>query len=184
MKPLSTAVKIIARIIEISHWVATVLMAGVAVCSLTAPQFLGHLMDIDTLKTEGTLTVYGFEATLTNPAGQINTTALFLFAIGAVVIFALVAMSFRNIYLIVKKSETATPFQPDNIRMLREIGIFSIAIPVVGLIMSVILRLAVGINAIETSVHLSGFFTGLIALWLTQFFTYGAQLESDVNGLV
>ena len=70
--------------------------------------------------------------------------------IGAVIILSLMAMVFRNLYLIIKRSETGTPFQPDNIRMLREIGIFAIAIPIVGLIMSIVCRLVLGVDAVET----------------------------------
>ena len=68
--------------------------------------------------------------------------------------------------------------------MLREIGIFSISIPVVGLIMSIIIRLIVGVEAAETSVNLSGFIMGIIVLCLTQYFTHGADIEKDVDGLV
>ncbi|MCI8497508.1 MAG: hypothetical protein HFE85_04585, partial [Clostridiales bacterium] len=99
-------------------------------------------------------------------------------------IFSLMAMVFRNLYLIVKKSEDTTPFQKDNIRMLKEIGIFSIAVPIVGLIMSIIIRLVLGVDTVETSVRLDGFVMGIIVLCLTQFFAHGAELEKDVDGLL
>ena len=184
MKQLNNATKIVARILEIAHWVGAVLMIAVAICAKAAPQQLGHFMDIDTVGAEGKVSAYGFEVTLTNSTGQINMTTLLLMAIGAVIIFALMAMVFRNIYLIMKKSENASPFQKDNVRMVREIGIFSIAIPVVGLIMSVITRLAVGVDATEVSVNLSGFFTGIVILSLSQVFAHGVALEQDVDGLL
>lgn len=183
MKHVNTATKIIAKILEIAHWVATGLMVAIAVCSQAAPQWLGHLMDLDTVP-EGAVPIYGFEVVLANDAGELNTKALLLFAISGTILCALVAMIFRNIYLIVKKSEDASPFQKDNIRMLREIGIFSIAIPVVGLIMSIITRLVLGVNATETSVDMTGFVMGIIVLSLTQVFAYGAKLEKDVDGLL
>lgn len=183
MKHVNTVAKIFAKILEIAHWVATGFMVAIAICSQAAPQWLGHLMDLDSLPS-GPVSVYGFEVTLTNAAGEIDMRALLLLAIGGILLFFLMAMIFRNIYLILKKSEGTTPFQKDNIRMVREIGIFSIAIPVVGLIMSVITRLVLGVDATETSVNLTGFIMGIIVLSLTQVFAYGVELEKDVDGLL
>ena len=111
-------------------------------------------------------------------------TVLFLFGIGAIMILSFMAMVFRNINLIIKKSEDSTPFQADNIRMLKEIGIYAIAIPVISLIMSVVCRVILGVDAVETSVNVYGFSMGIIILCLTQFFVYGARLEKDVEGLL
>lgn len=184
MNGINKLTKIIAKILEIGHWVAAGLMAAVAICAAAAPQWLGTFMDIKALESEDVFSVYGFHATVTNATGKINNTMLLLCAIGAVIIFSLMAMVFRNIYLMIKRSENGSPFQKDNIRMLREIGIFSIAIPVVGLIMSTIMRLVIGIDAVETSMNLDGFIMGIIVLCLTQFFAHGAQLEKDVDGLL
>ena len=184
MNGLNKVVKIIAKILEVAHWVAAALMAMAAICSKVAPQWLGNFIDVNSIENGSEVSAYGFEVNIANSIGEINTTTLLLFAIGSVVIFALVAMVFRNIYLIIKKTESATPFNKDNIRMLREIGIFSIAIPVIGLIMSTIIRLVVGVDAVEVSVSLNGFVMGIIVLWLTQFFAYGAELEKDVDGLL
>ena len=184
MKSLMKFVKVIAKIFEVFHWVGAGLMAAIAVCSIAAPQWLGHLMDLSDLQNGAETSVYGFEVALANTAGELNMTILLLFAIGAVIIYALVAMIFRNINLIIKKAENTTPFNNDNIRMIKEIGIFSIAIPVIGLIMSTIIRLVVGVDMVEASVNMSGFVTGIIVLCLTQFFIYGAKLEKDVDGLL
>ena len=116
--------------------------------------------------------------------GSIDMKALFLFGIGAVIILSLMAMVFRNLNLIIKKSEGSTPFQADNIRMLKEIGIFSFSIPLVGLIMSIVCRLILGVDAVETSINFYGFFMGIVVLCLTQFFIHGAELEKDVDGLL
>ena len=183
MKHVNTVTKIIAKILEVCHWVATGFMVAIAICSQAAPQWLGHLMNPDTIP-EGTVSIYGFEVVLTDAAGELSTKALLLAAISGFLLCALVAMIFRNIYLIIRKSEGTTPFQKDNIRMVREIGIFSIAIPVIGLIMSIIARLVLGVAATESSVNLSGFIMGIIILSLTQVFAYGVELEKDVDGLL
>ena len=72
----------------------------------------------------------------------------------------------------------------ENIRRLRGIGILSIAIPVVGIVMSTAIRLILGADAVESSLHFDGLIMGIIVLCLTQFFIYGATLERDVDGLL
>ena len=68
--------------------------------------------------------------------------------------------------------------------MMREIGYFSIAVPVIGLIMSVFVRLVTGVETAEVSIDTTGIFMGIIVLCLTQFFIHGAELEKDVDGLL
>ena len=50
--------------------------------------------------------------------------------------------------------------------------------------MSVVIRLVLGVDTVETSVAFDGFVMGLIVLCLTQFFAHGVELEKDVNGLL
>ena len=110
--------------------------------------------------------------------------ALLMFGIGAVLILGLMAMIFRNLNLIVKKSEGATPFQPDNLRMFREIGYFSIAVPVVGLVMSIIARLVIGVEVAEISSNFGGLVIGIVVLCISQFFAHGIEIEKDIDGLL
>lgn len=176
--------QIITKILEVVHWIAVGLMAAVIISLLIAPQWLGNLMDINSLMAEKEISAYGFEVTVINSNGELNVTAFILFAIGAIVIFSLMVMVFRNLYLIIKKSDGVTPFQKDNVRMLKEIGIFSISIPIIGLIMSIIIGLVTGIEIIETSVNFDGFIMGIIVFCLTEFFAYGVKLEEDMDGLL
>lgn len=184
MKNIDKITKVIAKILEISHWVAVGLMAMVGFSALINPNWLKFFIDVDSIRENTEISVYGFEVLMSNSSGGINMTTLFLFSIGAVIIFALIAMIFRNIYLIVKKSENNSPFQSDNIRMLKEIGIFSILIPVISLIMSIIIRLIIGVDFIEISVDTSGIIMGIIVLCLTQYFAHGAEIEKDIDGLL
>ena len=112
-----------------------------------------------------TVSTYGFEVSTLLSAG---TTTFTLFGIGAAVILVAMAMVWRNLFLIFKKSENATLFQKDNFRMIKEIGIFAIAIPVVGLIMSAVIRLVCGVDAAEVSVHLGGILAGAVILCLNR----------------
>ena len=71
-----------------------------------------------------------------------------------------------------------------NVRMVREIGIFLIAIPAVQLVMSIVARIALGPDTVESGLNMAGVFTGLVVLALSQYFAYGTQLQSDVDGLL
>lgn len=184
MRRLNKVVKIVMKVLEVSHWVAVALFAAVAVCSVAAPQFLSYFMDTDALLTEKEISVYGFEVLAVDSSGAVNRTVLLLFAIGACLLLSLMAMIFRNFYLILKKAEGGSPFQPDNIRMLKEIGIFSISVPVVGLILSIVTRLIAGADAVEISVNMDGIIMGILVLCITRFFAHGAELEKDVEGLL
>ncbi len=57
-------------------------------------------------------------------------------------------------------------------------------IPVIGLIMSAIAKLAIGVDNVETSVQVTGIAMGIAMICLSQIFSYGTELESEVEGLV
>ena len=177
MKQINKLGPVITKILEVFHWVGTALMAAATVCSVAAPQWVGYFVGYE---PGSELNVYGFEM----EAPAMDSPAFLLFGICAVVILALMAMVFRSMYLIFKNTEKTTPFHKDNIRMLKQIGIFSIAVPVTGLVMSAILRLVLGVDNVQISVDASGVFWGIIVLCLTQYFVHGAELEKDVDGLL
>ncbi len=184
MKNINKIALATAKIMEILHWLGAAVLLLVAIFSAAAGEWFGSLLSQGVAEQGNTISVYGFEVAILNAQNQINTTTLLLFSIAAVIIFSLMAMCFRNVYLIIKKSQNSTPFQKDNIRMIRELGIFFIAMPVVGLLASGIIRLITGVDAAETAVNLSGFAIGILFLCLTQFFAHGMELEEDVDGLV
>ncbi len=183
-KSIIGATLLLTKAFEILHWVGTASMLALGICSVAGRRWLQDLLEdrADEFGTE--LSSYGFEITVADSDGAVNMTAVLLFSIAALMIFSLVAMIFRNMYLITKNAKNSTPFHADNIRMLKEIGIFSISVPVVGLLMSTVARLVIGVDAVETSVNMYGLSMGLIILCLTQFFLHGAKLEEDVDGLL
>ena len=184
MKSIQKIALVLTKILELLHWVGTASMAALAICSVAAGPWLSGLLERILPQYRPELNTYGYEMTVTNAAGAVEPRAVLLFGISAVFILSLMAMVFRNVHLILKKSQESTPFQPDNIRMLREIGIFCIVVPVIGLVMSAVSRLVQGLDAVETSVNLYGFSMGIFVLCLTQSFAHGAALEQDVEGLV
>lgn len=184
-KSIIKVAKIVTKIVEVTHWVGVVLMTMATIFALTNPKWVKYFVGIDAKECCGAeLNVYGFEIIAPVKNGSFDMNILFLFGIGAIIILTLMAMVYRNLNLIIKKAENSTPFQADNIRMLKEIGIFAIAIPIVGVIMSIVCRLVFGVDTVETSVNVYGFSMGIIVLCLTQFFVHGAELEKDVDGLL
>ncbi len=169
--------------LEALHWIGAALSAAAIVCALTARDWLCAMLASDMLRDGGNASTYGFELALVDAGGAVNGTAVLLFAIGAFLITGLFAMIFRDVRLILRNAH-ANPFTKDNIRMLREIGIFSISAPVVGLIMSLISRIALGVDCMEGTVEVDGLVMGLLMLCLTQILTRGAELQRDVDGLV
>ena len=185
MKKINKLGKVLTRIIEICHWVGAALMIAATVCLAVAPKWVGSFVTFESAECCGAyLEVYGFEINAPTVDGMVDRTLFIIFCIGAVIILSVMAMIFRNLYLIFQRSENATPFLKDNVRLMREIGIFTIAIPVIGLMMSIIARLVGGADSAEFSIDMSGVLMGIIVLCLTQFFAHGVELESDVDGLV
>lgn len=185
MKNIGKIAKVVTKIVEVFHWVAVALMTAATICSLVAPSWIGYFVGFDAKECCGAdLTVYSFEINARVTDGNVDMTAFFLFGIGAILILALMAMIFRNLNLIIKKSEGTTPFQPDNVRMLREIGIFSILVPAVGFLISVIARIVLGNDVAEVSHSFEGLIIGIVVLCITQFFARGIELQNDVDGLI
>ena len=185
MKHIHKLGTVITKILEIFHWVGAAVMAAATVCAKAAPQWVSFFVGFDAKECCGAkLEVYGFEVNVPVVNGNTDMTSFFIFGIGATLILLVMAMVFRNLHLIFKGSENTTPFRKDNIRMMREIGIFSIAVPVLGMIMSIIVRMVIGVETAEISLDTTGIFMGIIVLCLTQFFAHGVELEEDVDGLL
>lgn len=182
-KGINKTAMVIAKILEVIHWIGVVFMIIMLICSVAfKSQIKTAVKNIPGLETEAS--VSGFEIAISDVEGEINTTALALLSVDGIIVMALMAMIFRNVYLIVKKSDNDTPFQKDIVRMMREIGIFSIAVSVVGLIMSIISCAVIGANSIEHSVNLNYIAIGIMMLCLSQYFAYGTELQKDNDGLL
>ncbi len=184
MKGIKNAVKTISKIVEICHYVGAALMAAAGVLSIVSPQNLKYVMDVKDLIANPEVSVYGFEAMLANATGQINYIAHALYALGGAAILLFMALIFKNLGSIIEKAEEKSPFCSENVKSLKRIGIYSIAIPLAGLLMSVVMRIAIGHEFAEISLNQSGIMMGLVVFVLTSYFAHGAELEQDVDGLL
>lgn len=186
-KRLNKAATVVAKIMEVSHWVAAGLLCAGLVAYIFDEALLKYFMDIG----DGEFAVAGYSVHVLDGAGELIPPVFILALIVGILVLGLMAMIFRNIYLIFKTtagetrfSKGATPFQPDNVRMLREIGMFAISIPVVEFVCDTIIKLLVDADVAASSVSVTGMVFGLAILCLSQFFAYGAQLQSDSDGLL
>lgn len=191
MKKLTSAASVLSKLMEIAHWIGAVTFALLFIVSLLPGNFLPQMVVTDDPVTDSVVEVYGFSMELFHTDGTINAVAVRIFSIGAAIIFSLMAMIFRNVYLSLKTSigetkfsEGNTPFQKSIIRMIREMGIFSISVPIVGLIFSTAAFLIMGSEATEISVNFSSITTGILLLCLSQVFAEGMKMRQDVDGLL
>ena len=99
-------------------------------------------------------------------------------------LLVLTALIFRNVYNIFKASNVASPFSEENVKRIRNIGIYAIAMPVCKVIGAIISFLVMRSSDYALSVELSEVVFGLVALCLAQYFAYGAELQKDVDGLL
>lgn len=181
---LTKAATVLSKIIEIVYSVGAVSMIV---------GLIMFLVDRDLVQAVpgGELSVQGFTIACMNPDGSLNGPAIIIFLITAGLTLELMAWVFRNVNLILrtaqgetKFSKGKTPFQQDNVRMLREIGIFFFAIVIVQMVASWGATLAIGVEAMEVSIGMQNIVIGILMLCLSQVFAQGEQLQEDVDGLV
>lgn len=191
MKGLNRAVLILSKALEILHWGACTLMAFLIGMLVFARDWTVSTLEAGIPEFGTEVSTYGLELMPVLPDGSINFTMMIIFLIGAIITIALMAMVFRNVYLIIKTaegrtkfSEGKTPFQSSIVRMTREIGIFLISTPVVGLIFSILAQVIGNSETVTATLSLETLIIGLFVLCLSQFFNYGKQLQTDVDGLL
>lgn len=187
---IAKATCVITKILEILFGAAGVGYVVFLALVLRSPGVAGRLESLLLQETGGELSVNGFDIQALS-GGTLVRSAVTAFALAGVISSLCRTMIFRNVYLILKTaagetwfSEGATPFQKDISRMVREIGIFYIMIPVLQTVISIAFRPIIGTETAEISVRMGGIVTGLVILALSQIFTYGEKLESEVEGLV
>ena len=188
---LQKAVMIISAIAEVCYWIGSGMTCAIVIS--LAVGYTGLVSKLSSVIPEKgkDLIGFGFSISTVDSAGNIVWGTYLIFFITLLLMLLLMAMICRNVHLIFKTtagktkfSKGKTPFQPDNIRMVREIGFFLILIPVIGLIMSIIARAIYSASAIECSMDMHFIVVGLVILCLSGVFAYGMKLQQDVDGLV
>lgn len=188
---LTKAATILSKLFEVGYSILAVGMTvGLILFWIDRGAALGTLVKRNPEVGEQ-VAVQGFSIVIGNPDGTLNNAAMTIFLITGALALELMAWVFRNVNLILRTSQGETkfskgktPFQKDNVRMLREIGIFFISITVVEFVMSTIAVLAIGPEMAEVSVGMGNIVTGLLMLCLSQAFAQGERMQKDIDGLV
>lgn len=189
MKALTKAATVFSKLFEVAYWIGAVSFAVGLVLFLLDPYLAGEW--VFGMEAEEELAVQGFSLVVTGPDAQVIRPAMVIFLITGAVCLDFMAFVFRNVNLILrttqgetKFSQGRTPFQKDNVRMVREIGIFFLAIAVVQFAMSALAVVLLGPETAEVSVNMSSAVTGVLMLCLSQVFALGMEMQKDVEGLV
>ena len=188
MEILTKVATVFTKLFEIAYSIGAVGMTVAFVLTLLDPVLNAVVWGSVPMEE---LRVQGFSMRISGPDGVADPKALAIFLIGGALILELMAWVFRNVNLILrttqgitKFSKGKTPFQKDNVHMMREIGLLSISIAVVELIMSSVAVLILGPEMAEVSADMGGFIVGVLMLCLSQVFALGQKMQEDVDGLV
>ena len=176
MKNIQKFGTVATKIVEILYWAGIAVVIVAIALVIIAPEGINGLVY--------GIYIEGSETPLPIEDGKINIPFILLAGLGAVLISTANALVFRNLHLIFKRSANTTPFQKENVRLMRQIGLFTISVPIIQLIMSILLRVVTGVEDVEINLDLTNIVMGIIVLCLTQFFAHGVELENDVDGLV
>lgn len=191
MNTITRLAEIFTKICEVGYSIGAVGMAvGLVLFLVDRGLFPGALVK-GLAEPNQSLQTHGFSIVFGNPDGSINSAALVIFLIASGMILELMAWVFRDANLILrtmqgktKFSKGKTPFQPDNVRMMREIGIFFISMDVVKIVASTIATAIIGPDKVEAGAVLGEALTGLLMLCLSHVFAIGTQMQQDIDGLV
>jgi len=188
-KPFDRAVAVFSRIFEIGLFVLAAILALLAVLSLVMSERLIELVQSQPVSYSTYLP--GLNVTISGENAALIPKALFIMLLAMAVAGILSALIFRNVNLILrtsmgktKFSTGATPFQPVIVRLIKEIGIFSIIISVVYFVSYGLVKALCGNIMSGMAIPFSPAAFGVIILCLSRVFAYGVELEQDVDGLV
>lgn len=186
---LTKVATILTKIFEVVYNVGAIAMTVAFVLVLLDPVLPGQVVWGAVPMEE--LRVQGFSIRIAGPDGTADPKALSVFLLTGALILELMAWVFRNVNLILrttqgltKFSKGKTPFQKDNVRMMREIGIFFFSIAVVEFTASAVAVMLLGPETAEISADMGGIVIGVLMLCLSQVFAIGQKMQEDIDGLV
>lgn len=182
--------EVISKIGEIFFWIGSAMMVIMLVTSfIKADDMMAMAFQITEPGFFKSLNIMGCAIGTSSTDPSVLLTVLRFWAIAGIIGFGFFAMMFRNANLILRTiqgktsfSEGETPFQKPVVRMIREIGIFLIALPVSQIILQEIAFFM--IPDCNISVTMIYIFLGFLMLCLSQCFERGVILEKETEGLI
>ena len=177
--------KTVSRVLQIMLIVLAALcvVCGAIVCLAMSDSLL-DLVKQQVL--EGNISVSELGMTLEefSKLGDMRTVAV-LGCLYGFICTALGSMIFGNIYKVFKNIENdMTPFTKENVRLIKNIGIYAIVSPFIGAVISLIMAIIFKSPNFKATIDLTTLFMGFVVLCLSQFFAHGVELEDEVNGLL
>ena len=177
---------VLSKIVEVAYAIGALALAAALVLLIVYPS-----AKLPLFAPGEEFTIRGFTLVCGSPDGSVDRTAFGLVLLDGALTMILMWWVFRNAYLILrttqgltKFSKGATPFQKDNVRMLREIGIAFFAMTAVRFLISAVAVAVIGPARAEVSMELGEAIIGILMLCLSQCFDQGVQMQQDVDGLV
>ncbi len=171
--------KVLSKIVEVISWIGMVMLFLMAVLFLFAPEQMRR-----DLLPQGGLSIHGTEMAIDAAAASLPVASMVILLLGGALGFGVTAWLFRLMHQVLKTAETAPPVHPENVRRIERIGWLAIAMPVLGLVISLVAQLFCPGYVFEINIDLTGIVMGVLVLCLSQFFAQGAALQNDVDGLV
>ena len=175
MHRLNKGALIICRVLAVFNWIAMAasLLGLIAVWTgITAEQLpLLHNLGV---------TVGGMNLSL-NPAENhiLPGTQAIVFIGGAALSLARALMFHGVSAVLLTARETGTPFLPSVVKHLQQVGVLSIAQPLIVLVVGLLTA-----NHLRTELDFTSVVIGLMVLCLSQYFSQGVRLQQDVDGMV
>lgn len=182
--------------LEIFHWIGVAVFAVSflaviqAVTTSKSAEFSAILSKSELLR--GTLLpTYTLSFSVLNPNGSISLNATAAFLLTSIFNFVITALIFRyigQIFRVMRKGTSAfggsAPFHPAVSSKIRRIAVCFFLFSLTGFLISIAVILLLGKNYTDLYIGLGNIFSGIIALSLSQVFSYGTQLQADTEGLV
>lgn len=178
-----------AKVLEIICWAAAFTFVLMLIICFSMEKFVfsyimsGELAKIGAAELDGSWIV--------DAAGNFHWSAYVLTYIESVIVLCMHAFVFRNVGLIVKISqgktkytEGETPFQKGIILRLKKIGILLISAELLHFVTGLVIRFLLGMEGAEPGFDMGTLLVGAIAFCLAQCFSYGEEMQKDVEGLV
>jgi len=187
MSKLNKFAKVGIKIVEIVHWAMVVAGFILLATCFVAPNTILELLS----RIQNELRIYSFTVELLGLINESGLTLIKISCVALILMCGLMAMIARNVYLIFmamegrnKNMQETGPFQKDVARMVREIGIFFLCMPVVGFLLSIAIRLVMGPEIADLSIDFGNIVIGIVVLCLSEIFMYGQGLQEEVDGLL
>ncbi len=183
MKKLEKFVIGATKFVEVMEWIGAVSCVVLFVFSFITPQIMKE--SVFTAETIDTFDLGFFKVAFDNPETHaMGIGRLYFIIMGLITpLYALVFRSIHKIFTDIFKNGN-TPFSDENVKHVKNIGMYIVCMPIIGLIASIVGQIVFMDLDCSITVELGSVFMGLIIICLSRIFAYGVSLQKDSDGLI